>query len=150
MTIKLEIHAPGLDLHHERWNHHILFMDKVHEHVKRVAACAWHHFETSGRGALFVDRNHWMTVIKDEGWLDDVMFPCRHIAAGSTDSVVDTAPLGAGFDQMIAEYDPDRETILVVEHHPGDQLSSYFIETTPGPPDAYVELKKEIDRLMSG
>lgn len=139
MRIKLEIHAPGLDLHQERWNHHVLFMDRVHTHVDRIAACSWQQFTASGRGALFVDADQWMTVIKGDQWTQDVLFPCGYTTAQQDD--VDTVPLGAGFRQLLSGYDPESETILLVQHHPGDQLSVYLIEPLNAPPDMYEKMK---------
>ncbi len=135
MTIKLEIHAPGLDLHHERWNHHVLFMDSVHKHAERVSACAWQTYQEQGRGALFIDKERWMTIIKGDGWTDTTLFPCTHVDARDSEKV-DAGPLRAGFVQMIAEYDPEREAVLLVEHHPGAQLSSYLMGPDLRPPEA--------------
>lgn len=140
MKIKLEIHAPGLDLHHERWNHHVLFMDKVHAHGDRIAACAWTRTTELGRGALYVDKNDWMEIIKGDAWMESSLFPCTHVDGESGRDVVDTAPLGAGFLEMLETFDPEKEVILLVQHHPGDQLSCYLVEPGVAPPEAAADL----------
>lgn len=139
MRIKLEIHAPGLDLHQDRWNHHVLFMDRVHEHSDRISACSWQRYTESGRGALFVDEDQWMTVIKGDQWTEDVLFPCAY--TNEAQSGVDATPLGAGFRQMISSYDPESETILLVQHHPGEQLSCYLIEADIAPPVSFARMQ---------
>ena len=137
MDIALEIHAPGLDLHHERWNHHVLFMDKVHQHADRIAACAWSHHTEYGRGAMYVDADEWMKIIKGDGWTKDVLFPCRRITGDPETDAVDTTALGAGFRHMLADHDPEHEVVLLVQHHPGDQLSCYLVEPDLAPPKAF-------------
>ena len=133
MRIKLEIHVPGLDLHQERWNHHVLFMDRVHDHADRIAACSWKHYSEAGRGSLHVDHEQWMTVIKGDQWTEHQLFPCGYVTEDKTSLDID--PLGAGFREMISDYDPNSEMILLVEHHPGDQLSCYLVEPDIPPPE---------------
>lgn len=146
MIIKLEIHAPGLDLHHKRWKHHVMFMDNVHEHATRIAASGWRRFERAGRGALFVDPDHWMTLIKGNKWTEDVLFPCTDIGPEIGSGGVDTTSLRAGFTEMITGYDPEKEVVLLVEHYPGDQLSAYFIEPNVPPPTAADQMEGNLEK----
>ena len=138
MDIDLEIHAPGLDLHQERWNNHVLFMDKVHAHIDRLAACAWANYQKEGRGALFVDKQQWMTVIRSDQWKEEEeLFPCHYYAQGQEFDAVDVTLLREGFRGMVEKYDPRKYVVLLVQHHPGEQLSAYLVQSDPPPPKAY-------------
>lgn len=140
MDVDLEIHAPGLDLHHQRWNYHVLFMDEVHKNVSRIAAYGWKCHLEHGRGTIFVDREKWMTVIRDRWNHDEILFPCSYVASGteSPDSIF--SKLRSGFKQLVDEYNAENQFVLTVEHHSADLLSSYLMSSDPGPRAAYQEL----------
>lgn len=143
MDIELEIHAPGLDLHQERWNNHVLFMDQVHTHMGRIAACAWAHYEQEGRGALFVDSQQWMKVIRSDQWKqEEGLFPCHFVPLGQRPDPIDITTLRGGFREMVEDYDPEIHVVLLVQHHPGEQLSAYLVQSDPSPPEAYRALSE--------
>ncbi len=135
LDIRLEIHAPGLDLHHRRWNYHVMFMDEVHKHFEAVAALAWGHYQKRGRGTLFVSKEQWLEVIKADWMKNGERFPCRYIAYGSEpeEHEVDFGSLREGFARMLRDYDPTTHFILSVEHHSAGLLSAYLLWSDPGP-----------------
>lgn len=126
MDVDLEIHSPGLNLHHRRWNYHVLFMDKVHENLDRIVDCAKDYYREHGRGTMFVNRSHWMTVIKDEWNREETVFPCTYKTNRSAASE-EFGSLRRGFQEMIEEYDPETQLVLTVEHRSVGMLSSYLI-----------------------
>jgi hypothetical protein len=125
--VDLEIHAPGLNLHHERWNHHVLFMDEVHRHARELARFARSRYESGGRGSVFIDPDQWMEIIEG-GWEKrSTTLPCSYIAASQTWPGTYRGRLGRGHEQMMAEYDPNDQFVLTVLHHPGELLSAYLL-----------------------
>lgn len=137
MDVDLEIHAPGLDLHHERWNYHVLFMDEVHAYCERIAALGWDSYQRVGRGTIFVDRKLWMTIIKARWDRDKLLFPCEYVADGLNLPDSKFSALRSGFLQMVEDYDPNKQFVMCVEHHSANLFSSYLLRTSPGPPEAY-------------
>lgn len=137
MDVDLEIHSPGLDLHHQRWNYHVLFMDEVHDAFDRIAAYGWQSYLEEGRGTIFVDRDDWMAVIRAQWNKDDMLFPCTYIPAEGLSGDEKFIPLGAGFTQLIKEYEPRTQFVMTVEHHSADLLSTYLMRSDPGPEEAF-------------
>lgn len=137
MDVDLEIHSPGLDLHHRRWNYHVLFMDEVHDAYDRIAAFGWQSYLDVGRGTIFVNRDHWMTVISAKWSPSEMLFPCTFIAAGEATADGKLGPLRAGFRELIEKYDPETQFVLTVEHHSADLLSCYLMRSDPGPKEAH-------------
>ncbi len=137
MDVDLEIHAPGLDLHHERWNYHVLFMDEVYAVVDRIAALAWRSYQGHGRGTLFVDRDNWMTIIRARWNREEILFPCEYVTKGLYVSDSKFHALRDGFAQMVREYDPESQFVMCVEHHSANLLSSYLLRSSTTPPTAY-------------
>lgn len=137
MEVDLEIHAPGLDLHHERWNYHVMFMDEVHQAYDRLAALAWESYKRHGPGCIYVDRDRWMTVIRARWDRDEMLFPCQYV---TNEVHLPDSRFGAlreGFRQMVKEYDARKQFVLCVEHHSANLLSAYLLRSLPTPPDAY-------------
>lgn len=126
LTIDLEIHVPGLDLHHERWNYHVMFMDEVHRHHEEIRSLAHEYYESRGRGTVFVDPSQWMQIIQAQ-WTETGTFPCSYVRRSEDPEGLDLGVLGAGFHQMLEEYDPAQQVVLTVLHHPGKLLSTYLI-----------------------
>lgn len=137
MDVDLEIHSPGLDLHHQRWNNHVLFMDEVHEAFDRIASFGWKCYLESGRGTIFVDRDNWMAVIRARWDKDEMLFPCEYLPASTSSIDAKLSPLRAGFRQLVEEYDPETQFVLTVEHHSADLLSTYLMRSDPGPKEAF-------------
>ncbi len=137
MDVDLEIHSPGLDLHHRRWNYHVLFMDEVHDAFDRIASFGWQSYLAEGRGTIFVDRDHWMTVISAQWSQDEMLFPCRYISATLAFDKAKFLPLRSGFRQLVEQYDPETQFVLTVEHHSADLLSTYLMRSDPGPKEAF-------------
>lgn len=129
--VDLEIHAPGLDLHHERWNYHVMFMDEVHENMQRIAAQAWDFYEKQGRGAVFVDQDQWMSVIRNNWEKEGQSFPCHYVRHGDSIAGVDFGILREGFIEMVREYNPETHLVLTVQHHSSDLLSAYLLKADP-------------------
>ena len=127
MDVDLEIHAPGLDLHHERWNYHVLFMDEVHAEIDLIAERARAGHRNQGRGTVFVSKDQWMTIIRGEWDRDEVTFPCRFLAPLEDSVVEQFSALKDGFVQLVHEYDPAKQVVLTVEHHSAGLLSTYLI-----------------------
>lgn len=124
--IDLEIHAPGLDLHRDRWNYHVMFMDEVHRNLPTITRAATSHYSEQGRGSLYVGPRQWMEIIEGE-WKASGRFPCDYMRPDEKRDDVDFGPLGDGHRQMMREYKPDSQLILTVLHHPGEMLSAYLI-----------------------
>lgn len=124
--VDLEIHAPGLDLHHKHWNYHVMFMDEVHRMNRRIGARSWRGYGEHGRGALFVDRDQWMDVIRRRWAEEGDLFPCHYIKDRAPADDVNLEVLRSGFKEMIREYDPERQVVMVVQHHSADLLSCYL------------------------
>lgn len=137
MDVDIEIHAPGLDLHHQRWNYHVMFMDEVHKAFLRIAALGWQCFLKEGRGTIFVDRKSWMTVIRAQWKTTEMLFPSRYVPAAEISSEDRLVPLRAGFRQLVEEYEPETHIILTVEHHSANLMSSYLMRSEPGPKEAF-------------
>lgn len=126
MDIDLEIHSPGLDLHHKRWNYHVLFMDEVHDEFDRIAARAREGYREHGRGTVFVDKDRWITVIRGEWDREKRTFPCDYIVPSDAD-IERFAPLREGFKELVRKYDPEKQVVLTVEHHSAGMLSTYLV-----------------------
>ena len=137
MDVDLEIHSPGLDLHHRRWNYHVLFMDEVHDAFDRIAVFGWRNFVDRGRGTIFVDRDNWMKVIRAAWSVEDMPFPCEYVGAEEASQEDKFFPLRMGFKELIDKYDPEKQFVLTVEHHSADLLSTYLMRSDPGPKEAF-------------
>ena len=137
MDVDLEIHSPGLDLHHQRWNYHVLFMDEVHDAFDRIAAFGWKSYLDEGRGTIFVDRDDWMAVIRAQWDKDKMLFPCKYVPAAGASGAEKFSPLRAGFEQLLEGYDPETQFVLTVEHHSAELLSTYLMRSDPGPKEAF-------------
>lgn len=140
MDVDLEIHAPGLDLHHQRWNYHVLFMDEVHDAFSRIASFGWQCYQEMGRGTIFVNRDNWMAVIRAQWDKEEMLFPCEYISAANTSDDEKFSPLRGGFRQLVDEYEPETQFVLTVEHHSADLLSTYLMRSDPGPKEAYQDV----------
>ena len=127
MDIDLEIHVPGLDLHHERWNYHVIFMDEVHKIYKTIGGLAWRAYEEQGRGVLFIDRDQWMKIIRGRWAEEGEEFPCHYVKVGASRDGVDFEMLRGGFTELLKEYDPEKQVVMVVQHHSADLLSCYLL-----------------------
>jgi len=127
MDIDLEIHVPGLDLHHERWNYHVLFMDEVHKMYRAIGVIGWQCYKKDGRGVVFVDRDQWMKIIRGKWDEDGEAFPCHYVKGGSAHRDADFEMLRSGFTELVHEYDPEKQVVMVVQHHSADLLSCYLL-----------------------
>jgi hypothetical protein len=148
LNVRREIHAPGLDMHEERINMHRIFQYVVHDQIVRIGAFAWKHYEKQGRGAVFVNERQWREAIREQHWerAGDEIVPFAFVADGAAAVGVDLAPLGKGYEEMVKQYDPEREIVLVVQHPPGDLISAYLIVAVPPPKEAC----ERINELASG
>ncbi|MGI9174978.1 MAG: hypothetical protein ACR2GR_06635 [Rhodothermales bacterium] len=133
MDVELELHAPGLDMNQSRWTHHLIFMQEVHERKHEITAISWEHYQSKGRGSLFVDRKQWMDVIRDTMLEESMPFPCSYVTEAEAASRFDFNVLTDGFVQVLHQYDPETRFVLTVEHHPEGLLSTYLVVTEPGP-----------------
>ena len=131
MDVDLEIHAPGLDPHHERWNYHVLFMDEVHAELSLIAERAREGYKKKGRGTVFVDKDQWMTIIRGEWNRSDVTFPCEFVSPDEDGVHKKFSALQDGFVQLIQQYNPENQVVLTVEHHGAGLLSTYLIRSDP-------------------
>jgi hypothetical protein len=124
--VALEIHSPGLDLDHGRWNNHVMFMDEVHAHASDLARKASEGFRSRGRGTLWIGSAQWMAVIEGSWEKAQNRFPCeyRPITGNMPGEI---GRLGTGFEEMLTTYDPESQVVLTVLHHPGDLLSAYLL-----------------------
>ena len=136
--IQLEIHSPGLNLHSSRWNLHTLFLQEIESIYERVAAEGWKQYREKGRGTLTVDQEQWMDVLRG-GWHEEA-FPCSYLTGESSVNTMDFGVLRRGFRQLIDDYNPSREVVLAVHHHPGDMVSCYLFESDPTPEECYARL----------
>lgn len=137
IEIELEIHSPGLNLHSSRWHLHTLFLQEVESIYEHVAAEAWKQHEAHGRGTLSVDQEHWMEILRGEWHLEKKPFPSAYLSADMTIEEMDLGALRRGFRQMLDDYDPEKEVVLSVHHHPGDMVSCYLFTGEPTPPECY-------------
>lgn len=125
--VDLEIHSPGLNLHHERWNYHVMFMDEVHRHARDLAAFARASYERLGRGSIYIGQEQWMAIIEG-GWQElTKSFPCEYLTSDQPWPDSPQKRLGDGHRQMIETYDPATQLVLTVLHHPGELLSAYLL-----------------------
>lgn len=137
--IALEIHSPGLDLHSSRWNLHTLFLQEIEEMYERVAAEGWKQYREHGRGTLVVDQDQWLEVLRSD--LEDKSFPCSYLSGEAATQTMEFGPFRRGFHQLLEDYDPNREVVLSVHHHPGDMVSCYLFASDPTPKECYERLK---------
>jgi hypothetical protein len=129
MDVTLEIHVPGLDMQQTRWTHHLLFMQEVHHKAGVIAAQARANFLAHGRGTLHVSRAQWMQVMRNAIVEDhDGKLPHTYLGSDDANLRCDFGILASGFSEMLRRYDPEREFVLTVEHHPTGLLSCYVID----------------------
>lgn len=138
LEILREIHAPGLDLNEQRLQKHRIFMDLMHEIVDSVAAWGWAHYLQEGRGALYVNPDEWFEMIsRSPGSSQEAnLNSFYYLPLGHRHKRKDVERLGAGYPEMLAEYDPVTMLVLVVNHE-SDFLSCYLAKPTLAPRDVY-------------
>lgn len=129
LEVLAEIHVPGLDLFPRRWNHHLILFQEIHDHIDDVRACARTGYASHGRGCVNVSVEDWRKIVKELWLKEDVAFPCSYRYA---EDLVNFGLLTEGFQSLLRGYDPDREFVLTVHHHPGDLLSAYLIQPSNG------------------
>ncbi len=132
-----EIHVPGLDLNQKLWTYHTIFMSEMHANLTGVSIRGYEGYSTQGRGALFADADQWLRVVKRQFDAVKGDVPLSYLPAEEVLARVDFGILQVGFKEMLNSYDPDRQFVLTVQHHPGDLLSGYLVTPLPYPAELY-------------
>lgn len=135
MDIALEIHSPGLNLHKNRMNMHRLFMSMVHECIEKLSEAAFERYQRDGRGVVYVSARQWMLIVKEGHWpVDDKdCLEVDYIRQSEHREGVQEQRLRGGYAELVEEYEPEKEFVLLVNHHPGELLSAYLLNVVPGP-----------------
>ena len=126
MTVDAEIHVPGLDMFANRWTYHLMFMEEVHAKVREITVQATQGEAEHGRGAVYVNRQQWITVVKNAVERSADPFDCSYLSRTEAKKLCPQIACG-GVEDLIKNYDIQRQFILMVEHFPGGSLSVYVI-----------------------
>lgn len=119
---------------------HTLFLQEVESSYEHVAAAAWKGYNEAGRGSVFVHHGEWMNVIRKDWDNSEEAFPHEYVPFGETIKQMELGPLNHGLLQILAEYNPEKQVVLCVRHHPGKTFGAYLISSEPGPREAFAAM----------